>query len=173
MKKLVIIFVGISLTGFPTAGPAQERQEALVSESAGQSILTISAAQRLDENVGIRRGGWICLPNGRFERADFASTDIELMAAFLSASSELNRDPGRSSIRSIILSDIDVVLCARNFLPGKSKYYSGEANFTFIVENMEGKIEAKFVNLTISKKDPKTESEILKLAFANLLKAIS
>lgn len=143
----------LSATSLPRDGVAPGRPD------TDQLAVTVSPLP--DADAGARKGGWICLPNGRFETKDFVRSieELELSLHWAFAKQGLS-DPSKHLLR-LDLNKIDVQLCARNFMPGKSGNYSGSASFQFLVQWKDGAVTTEIVNFEIGKGEAMTEAQIL------------
>lgn len=139
------------------------RTPSVSAERSREHAPTVTMLLGIDSDLGPRKAGFICGPNGRFELRDFIESqedlEVALIAAFLR---EGIAEPG-DILQSLMLEALSVNLCARQFFPGKSGNYSGEVNFSFLIVWASGRHSLEVVNLHIDRKDSLNEKQILRL----------
>lgn len=126
--------------------------------------LTVAVSPLPGADAGARKGGWICLPNGRFETKDFVGSIEELEVSLFWAFAKQGLSDPRKYLLRLVLDKVDVQLCARNFMPGKSGNYSGSASFQFLIQWKDGTVTTEIVDLEIGKSEAMTEAQILNRA---------
>lgn len=124
-----------------------------------------------DADAGARKGGWICLPNGRFETKDFVRSVEELEASLIWVFAKQGLSKPSEHLLRLVLNKIEVRLCARNFMPGKSENYSGSASFQFLIQWIDGAVTTKIVDFEISKREAMSETQILNRAMGAIATA--
>src|SRR3990167_978356 len=144
-------------------GPSED-----IVELSPDQITKVSILPGFDSDIGPRKAGLICGPNGRFEMRDFVDSDEDLKLALIGAF--LREGLGDSSrfIRSLVLEDLNVNLCARRFFPGKSGNYSGDASFSFLVEWVDGSQSFEAVSFHIERNDALNEGQILRTGLVEI-----
>lgn len=117
-----------------------------------------------DADAGARKGGWICLPNGRFEIKDFVRSVKELEVSLIWAFAQQGLSEPSKHLLRLALNKVEVRLCARNFMPGKSGNYSGSASFQFLLQWIDGAVTTEIVDFEIGKSEAMSETQILNRA---------
>lgn len=142
------------------------------SSAAAISEPDVSVAILRRTNVGKRKAGFFCAPNGKFKVEDFIASDNTLKAFILSAFRERELVRNQGKIRSISLTHMNASLCARGYISDKN-LYSGEVNFTFLITSRDGIESVETVDLKIGKQQSRSEIEILELAANTLIDRIA
>lgn len=140
--------------------------------SIANSEPDVSVAILRRTNVGKRKAGFLCAPNGKFKVEDFVASDTKLKVLILSAFGQRELGPIRDNIQSISLTHINASLCARDYISDKD-LYSGEVSFTFLITSRDGIESVETVDLKIGKQQSRSEIAIVELAANTLVDRIA
>lgn len=142
------------------------------SSSAAISEPDVSVDILRRTNVGKRKAGFFCAPNGRFRIEDFFASDGTLKLLVLAALKERELLHINEKIKSISLKHMNASLCARDYISDKN-FYSGEVSFAFVITSHDGIESVEKVDLKVGKQQSRSEIEILELAANTLIDRIA
>lgn len=131
------------------------------SENEAKSLeLVIDIPASRQRGIGPKKAGLLCLPNGRFALEDFAPSPSYLQALIIGI---LQQKDGVSSEKQrlfIILRDMRVNLCARDYLFSRAQY-EGTVTAVFEIKMTPEVIRSETISLKIEKGHPQSLAQIM------------
>jgi hypothetical protein len=129
-------------------------------DEAKNTELIVEVPVSLQARIGPKKAGLLCLPDGRFALQDFIPSESYLRALVLGI---LQQTDGASAAKQgavVILRDIKVNLCARDYLFSKAQY-EGTVSAVFEIKSAPDVSRSETIRFKIEKGHAQSLAQIM------------